>query len=150
MNRRHEALNQLIEFSVLMNEDMTTSLGRAGLTPSRTHVLWELAAAGPMSQRQLAERLKVSARTVTGLIDGLVATGFVTREPHPSDRRAFLVTFTEQGRRTATALEKGQADFAELLFGDMDGKRFDQFTAGLAEVLERFKHGLATQTWEAS
>ncbi|WP_290862488.1 MarR family transcriptional regulator [Hamadaea sp.] len=134
---------------MLLNEDMATSLGRAGLTPSRTHLLWELAAHGPMSQRDLAERLKVSARTVTGLVDGLVATGFVTREPHPSDRRAFLVTFTERGTATAEALQKGQEQFAELLFGQMDRELFDKFSAGLAEVLDRFKHGLATQTWEA-
>jgi len=42
--------------------------------------------------------LHVAPRTITALFDGLVATGFVTREPHPSDRHAALVTLTE--RRT--------------------------------------------------
>jgi DNA-binding MarR family transcriptional regulator len=144
----HTALGRLIEFSVLLNEDMTRSLARDGLTTSRTHVLWELAARGPMTQRAIAESLKVSARTMTGLIDGLVSTGFVTREPHPHDRRAILVTFTERGAATAAALQAQQREFAELLFGEMDPRRFTVFAEGLEEVLNRLKAGLAAQARE--
>jgi DNA-binding MarR family transcriptional regulator len=89
----------------------------------------------------LAEALKVSARTVTGLVDGLVATGFVTREPHPADRRATLVTFTAHGEQWLRRQRRDQAEFCERLFGEMPAARFDAFVAGLDDVLGTL-HGL--------
>jgi hypothetical protein len=71
-----------LDLVVLLNDDMTRSLARDGLTVSRTHLLWELEQRGPSTQRVLADAMKVSARTVTSLVDALSATGFVTREAH--------------------------------------------------------------------
>ena len=91
-----------------VNEDMTSSLARDGLTPSRTRLLWVLGQQGPSTQRSLAEALGVSARNVTGLVDALAETGFVTREPHPTDRRASLVSFTDHGAATVERLRREQ------------------------------------------
>ena len=77
----------------------------------------------------------MSARTVTGLVDGLAGSGFVTREAHPTDRRATLVTFTERGRSVVEALEKEQAEFTQQLFGHMSDERFAGLVAGLDDVL---------------
>jgi DNA-binding MarR family transcriptional regulator len=148
-NRHNEALGRMLELVVLLNEDMTQSLARDGLTVSRVGVLWELRRRGPTVQRALADALKVSARTITGLVDGLVATGFVTREPHPTDRRATLVTFTEHGADTVAAMERDQAQFVEILFGGMPDARFDCFVAGLGEILSRLREqGLSFQIRE--
>jgi hypothetical protein len=62
---------------------------------------------------------------------GLVATGVVTREPHPSDRRATLVTFTERGHVTAQALLDDHRRLARQLFAGMAGDVFGSFDAGL-------------------
>jgi DNA-binding MarR family transcriptional regulator len=143
------ALGRMLELVVLLNDDMTQSLARDGLTASRAHVLWELRQRGPTVQRALAEALKVSARTITGLVDGLVATGFVTREPHPTDRRATLVTFTEHGVRTVEAMERDQAEFVHILFAGMPDEQFDCFVAGLGEILTRLRdQGLSYQIRE--
>ena len=150
MEGKHdEALDRMLELVMLLNEDMTQSLARDGLTVSRAGVLWELRHRGPTVQRVLADALKVSARTITGLVDGLVATGFVTREPHPTDRRATLVTFTGHGASTVAAMERDQAEFVRILFGEMPDERFDCFVAGLDEILTRLRdHGLSYQIRE--
>jgi DNA-binding MarR family transcriptional regulator len=135
MQRWDAALGQLLELTVLLNDDMTQRLARDGLTVSRAAVLWQLRANGAMTQRSLADALRVSARTVTGLIDGLAGTGFVTREAHPTDRRATLVTFTERGRGLVDALEGEQVGFTQQLFGGMSDERFDGLVAGLDDVL---------------
>ena len=137
------ALGQVLELAILVNDDMTRSLARDGLTPPRAHLLWELHGRGPSTQRLLAEALGVSPRNITGLVDGLEATGFVTREPHPSDRRATLVSFTELGARTAAMFEADQREFAELLFAGMPDRRFDGLVDGLGEVLDRLRAALA-------
>ena len=80
-------LDQVLELAVLINRDMASSLAGYGLTPARTHLLWELFHRGPSTQRVLADALRVSARHVTGLVVGLEETGYVTRGPHPGDRR---------------------------------------------------------------
>ncbi|GAA1834178.1 MarR family transcriptional regulator [Luedemannella flava] len=137
--RRAGALDRILELSVLVNADMTQSLARDQLTVSRAHVLWELRHRGPSTQRVLADAMGVSARTITGLVDGLVATGFVTREPHPTDRRATLVTVTEHGAKITAAMESGQVEFASLLFDEFDAADLDRFVAGMDHVLAKLR-----------
>ena len=143
--RWEAALDRVLELTVLLGRDMTDSLAREGLTDSRAHLLWQLQQRGPCTQRTLAADLNVTPRNITALVDGLVATGFVTREPHPSDRRAALVTFTEQGRTTAQALLDGHRRLARQLFADLPPNVFDNFDAGLLHVITRFRGVLAAR-----
>jgi DNA-binding MarR family transcriptional regulator len=141
--RRSAALDRVLELVVLLNDDMTRSLARDGLTVARAHLLWELLRRGPSTQRALADALGVSARNITGLIDGLVGTGFVTREPHPTDRRATLVSFTERGAGIAAAMSRDQRELTGVLFGDLPAARLDCFLAGLDHVLSRLRDRLS-------
>src|ERR671912_452474 len=97
LDQKIAVLGQVLDVAVLVNQDMNGSLGEYGLTPARAHLLWELFHRGPCTQRVLADALDVTPRNVTGLVDALEATGYVTREPHPGDRRATLVTLTDHG-----------------------------------------------------
>jgi DNA-binding MarR family transcriptional regulator len=150
VDKHSAALDRILELVVLLNDDMTQTLARDGLTVSRAHVLWELRHRGPTTQRNLADALKVSARTITGLIDGLVATGFVTREPHPADRRATLVTFTAHGATTVAAMERDQREFGQLLFAEMPDQQFDCLVAGLDEILTRLRDAMSQGLREGS
>ncbi len=133
------ALDGVLELSLLVSEDMTTSLARIGLTPSRTHLLWVLREEGACTQRVLADRLGVSPRNVTGLVDALEDTGFVVRKPHPDDRRATLVDFTARGAATVATMEQQQQEFAELLFGGLPARSVDEFRATLEIVVQRLR-----------
>jgi DNA-binding MarR family transcriptional regulator len=62
-------------------------------------------AGSPMTMRELASRLQTDAPYTTLVVDDLERRGLVRREPHPSDRRAKLVTTTELGRREAARAE---------------------------------------------
>jgi DNA-binding MarR family transcriptional regulator len=138
-------LDRVLELTVLLSRDATESLARDGLTESRAHLVWQLRQRGPCTQATLAADLHVTPRTITALVDGLVDTGFVTREPHPSDRRATLVTFTERGRATAQALLDGHRRLARQLFADLPAGVFDGFDAGLLHVLTQFRGVLASK-----
>ena len=52
---------------------------------------------GPVSQRDLARRLRVEGATITRMIDLLSADGLVERSAHPTDRRVNLLRVTEAG-----------------------------------------------------
>lgn len=130
-------LDRVLHLSTLVAADMARFERASGLTEARIHLLW-LLAAGPTTQQSLASGLGVTPRTVTGLVDGLVASGHVTREPHPGDRRATLVTPTGRGSGVITDLRSSHVDLAQQLFGDADPQRLEAFTEVLDETIARF------------
>lgn len=142
-DRWEAALDRVLELTVLLSQDMTASLAQMGLTPARVHLLWELRSQVPCTQRALASALNVTPRAITALVDGLVETGFVTREPCPADRRATLVTLTEQGRATTQALSDEHRELARQLFAGLPDDTFDHFGAGLDHVVNRLRVLLA-------
>ena len=137
---RVAALDRLLELALLVNADMRRGLAARGLTESRTRLLWELLQRGPSTQRELADALRVSPRNITGLVDALVDTGFVSRGPHPTDRRATLVQFTRRGADVAGELERDQQEFARALFEGMPQAQLTGFVRGLDAVLDRLRN----------
>jgi DNA-binding MarR family transcriptional regulator len=125
----------VLELVVLLDDDMTQAIEALDLTPSRTHLLWELGQRGPVTQRVLADALNVTPRAVTGLVDALVGNGLVTREQHPTDRRATLVTFTPRGERLIVQLKRDHRALARALFAAMSRRELDGFERGLADVI---------------
>jgi DNA-binding MarR family transcriptional regulator len=64
---------------------------RAGVTASDLAALEHLELAGPLSPKDLAERLLLTPGSVTALLDRLERAGWVRRIPHPTSRRSLLV-----------------------------------------------------------
>lgn len=138
-------LDQILELTLLLGEDTRQALAAEGLTQARTQVLWLIHHDGPMIHSDLAGRLRVSARNVTGLVDALAEQGLATRRPHPSDRRAALVVLTDRG---AAIMRRMSADYQELydvLFGPMSKAERERFSADLAGVLDRLRARLAEE-----
>jgi DNA-binding MarR family transcriptional regulator len=137
-------LDRVLHLAQLVQADLARFEREQGLTTPRVHVLWVLGQSGPSTQQALARALDVTPRNVTGLVDGLVASGHVTREPHPDDRRATLVTPTTLGRETIEGLTSSHDDLARRLFGDVPASRLATFDEVLTATVERFA-GLMAQ-----
>ena len=73
------------------------------ITVSQAHALTELAAQ-PLSQSDLARRLRLDRSVVSRLADTLEERGWLEREPNADDRRAVRLVLTDKGRRAATRL----------------------------------------------
>ena len=99
--------------------------GRAGISETDLDALEHLEADGPLTQRQLGDRLSLTSGAITMLVDRLEQGGWVRRGPHPSDRRYILVelstqaldrtpvgmvTFHERIRAIAAKLPAGQRE----------------------------------------
>ncbi|GEB14843.1 MarR family transcriptional regulator [Pimelobacter simplex] len=141
------AVDQVLELAVLLNRDMQLSFERDGLTEARARLLWVLRG-GPVTQRELADALAVTPRNVTGLVDGLVATGYVARAPHPTDRRAVLVTLTDAGSTLLTSMVEGYAEMHDLLFGGLSERQLRDLRRSLAIVNDRLR-ARVEQDWGA-
>jgi DNA-binding MarR family transcriptional regulator len=90
-----------------------------GLGFARGRVLWALSESGPVLMRALSEALGVSPRTVTGLVDALEADGWVTRSPHPADRRATIISLTPTAESTLEQLNASYRTLAHDLLRDV-------------------------------
>ncbi|WP_405062965.1 MarR family transcriptional regulator [Kribbella sp. NBC_01505] len=134
-----QALDRLFAVSILMTEDMTRGLTARGLTRARATALWQVVRHGPMTQRQLADRLLVTPRNVTTLVDALERTGFVTRTAHEEDRRAVMVRPTRKGTAAANRMDTETARLADELFGDLPAKDVATVNRVLAHLEERIQ-----------
>jgi DNA-binding MarR family transcriptional regulator len=80
-------------------------------------------AEAPLELTALAERLAVTKQAAIKVVDEMEARGFLTREPHPADRRAKHLTLTGKGFAVrAAALAESNRMEAELraALGDAD------------------------------
>jgi DNA-binding MarR family transcriptional regulator len=131
-------LDKVLHLATLVGTDMTRFQQESGLTTSRAHLLWVLGAAGPGTQQSLAAALGVSARNITGLVDGLVTSGHVTRQTHPTDRRATLVTPTAKGGAAIRELRDSHEQLARQLFGQVPAEQLAVFAATLDQTITTF------------
>ena len=110
-----------------------------GMTYPRMNLIHVLAEDGPQIMAVLRDRLGVSARNITVLVDGLEKEGFVRRTPHPRDRRATVIELTDDGRDVHRRVYATHADRAGALFATLSAA--DQ--KHLARILNRLGEGLA-------
>src|SRR5271165_7592046 len=76
----------------LQRDRMRAALARrAGISSTDLDALEHLEADGPLTQRDLGDRLSLTSGAITSLVDRLEEAGFVHRRTHPSDRRYLLV-----------------------------------------------------------
>jgi MarR family transcriptional regulator, organic hydroperoxide resistance regulator len=91
--------------------DLDRRLAPMGLTAGEINALACLREGEPRALRDLVEATGQRASTLTGVVDRLERRGLVARQPHPTDRRAFQVAPTPDGRR---AIARVAAAFEEL------------------------------------
>ena len=94
-------------------------LARVGLTARQVGILTLVIEREPMTQKALGETLRIDRTTMVALIDDLERKGYVVRQRHPRDRRAFLVQPTQAGRvakaQAIAILDEQQHQFLEPL-----------------------------------
>lgn len=69
---------------------------------------------------ELAEALRIAPRSATEVADALQARGLVERTSDPTDRRAVVLTPTEEGRRVQTEIAAARAADNRDLFARLD------------------------------
>jgi DNA-binding MarR family transcriptional regulator len=78
-------------------------------------LLQELPEAGPS---ELAERLGLTTGSTTALLDRLERAGYLTRRPHPTDRRKSIVRATPEFQKRALALVTPMVDEGIQMIAD--------------------------------
>ena len=97
------AVTSVMRAQQLLLARMNDALKPFGLTFPRYEALMLLLFSrnGALPLGKIGDRLQVHATSVTSIIDGLEADGFVRRIPHETDRRTTLAEITREGRNAA-------------------------------------------------
>src|SRR5256714_2626982 len=91
---------------------------------------------GPIRIGDLAQREKVAAPSMTRTLGGLVAAGWVQREPDPEDGRSFMVTLTPPGARLLAKVRRERTAAPGQGLGRLTPAQLVAFDAALP-VLEQ-------------
>ncbi|MGI5414308.1 MarR family winged helix-turn-helix transcriptional regulator [Actinomadura luteofluorescens] len=97
---------------------------------------------GPLSQRQVAGRLRMDAGDLVGIVDALEKAGHVVRRRDPGDRRRYALDATENGRLFLGACQNDRARLDDALFEALSPDETHLFKDLLLRILahhdERF------------
>jgi len=72
-------------------------------------------------------------------VDALESAGYLERQPHPSDRRATLVTLTDLGTRTMTDMTQQREEVAAHLVTGFDTEELARLSRDLDTLAERLQ-----------
>src|SRR5258705_4163994 len=105
MMKAHRALQRLA----------TRSIESSEVDLSDFEVMEMLLHKGPQPVNEIGRRVELTSGAITTAVDRLESRGLVTREAHPSDRRARIVRLTAAGEERAAkvfAVHKAAMDLA--------------------------------------
>jgi DNA-binding MarR family transcriptional regulator len=112
-----------------------------GITPTQAGILFLLKKKDGQSMTELSQVFSIDNSTITGLIDRLEKSGFVSRNASTSDRRMFRIYITPQGveeiNRAKTVIKRVN----EEIKSGFSQKEIEIFKRILNSFLERFNKG---------
>ncbi|AZU62264.1 MarR family winged helix-turn-helix transcriptional regulator [Neobacillus mesonae] len=92
-----EILNSFSDINKLLYKVSKMDADRNGLTVVQLKALYKISAQPNMGLVELAEHLKLTNSTVSGVVDRLVQNGLIERHTLPHDRRAITIRLSQKG-----------------------------------------------------
>ena len=71
---------------------------KSGLSPVQMHAVEIVGHHERLRMKELAEKMGITTGTLTVMVDRLEKNGLVIRQPHPTDRRSYVIVLTDLGR----------------------------------------------------
>ncbi len=123
----------LVRVAGLLHPDQTVP-GQA-LPLSQLFALHELDTDAAMSQRDLAERLRLEKSTVSRLVADLESLGLLTRERDPDNRRIYRLRITDEGRRAHARVRSAFHDQYDRMTAALTGRERAALLYGLPALI---------------
>lgn len=114
---------------------LEAALREAGLSLREYCVLMK-AAEGERTQNALAELAMLDKSTMVTTLDGLEKAGLARRRVSETDRRARIVSITDEGRRALDRATERYDDIVDATLGDLDADTRTAFVDALTRLTE--------------
>jgi DNA-binding MarR family transcriptional regulator len=112
----------------------------AGLTPPQFDIVATLGNTRGMTATELGEKTLITKGTLTGVVDRLVARGWVERVAHDSDRRCQIIRLTKSGETLFSKIFPAHMAYLANRFagsGAADHARWRDALRSLEQVFRR-------------
>ncbi|MET0695232.1 MAG: MarR family transcriptional regulator [Propionibacteriaceae bacterium] len=94
---------------------------------------------GDLSMGELASQEKVQPPSMTRVVNGLEELGFVTRQPHPVDKRQSVVSLTDSGRQVLLANRRRRDQWLAKRIAELEPEEREVLRKCVS-ILEKVNH----------
>ena len=139
--KQHDVRELLVREEKARKQMISPLLSNIGLTPGQGHarILYNLLQKDHITQKELADRCRFDAATMSRNIDKLQDMGFLLRENNPDCRRSFLISLTEKGLAEAEETRKVFQQFEELICSGIPEDEIDIFCKVLMKMCDNLE-----------
>jgi DNA-binding MarR family transcriptional regulator len=127
LNKLAQRVNRLAE----------ARLSALGLHPRHVGVLKTVTERGPQSQKAIGAALSIDRTTMVQLADTLEGLGLIERKPDPADRRASLLSLTDEGGEALARASKLVEEAEAELLGSLSPEERRTFHRLMVRALEQ-------------
>ncbi|MCZ7664204.1 MAG: MarR family transcriptional regulator [Thermoleophilia bacterium] len=145
-----EVLKLLPELGKAISRSMPARARHEGVSAAQVKALVHLSEYGPQTMGELAEGLRITTPSATGLINPLVEMGLVERERDTEDRRVVQVQLTKPARKLADEILAKRRAEVEGALADMDAEARAHFLEGLRRLAAVYGGGNGSEASESS
>ena len=137
-NPKVKIVRQIIHLSRQHFQLCSSHLEETGIGSGQVPVLLELERHGELSQRELAERTRVTPATMSGTLKRMEKAGLITRTADENDARISRVQLTQAGHAQCDNAHRGFDMACEQLLSTLD----DADIEALGSLLGRIEDAL--------
>lgn len=134
MSERERIYNLLKETFLLLDDGDRRFFNQFGLTVSRFYALFHLREQPGMSVKDLSLRMLCDKSNATRIIKGLEELGFVARQPHETDGRAWRIYLTESGDAICQEVAAAHKEFNNSRLDFLNQIEESTFAEGLEKL----------------
>jgi DNA-binding MarR family transcriptional regulator len=138
-NALHDALSELVRVYQFRDRDRICC---HDVSVTQCYAIDALVRRGPSGLNELAADLYLDKSTASRVVATLERKGYVTRDPHPDDGRAIVLSVTPAGRRLHDRIRADLVAEAKDLLGDFE----PEVRSGAAGLLQRLARAAADRS----
>lgn len=128
-NQIKKVMHQIIYVAIKHRKIMDCLLAETGVFSSQHHILMELSRNQFASQKEIADKMNVSAASIAVSIKKLEKGEYISKEMDVYDNRLNQITLTEKGKKVV--------EESKQIFKTIDIKVFDEFEQQEIEELDK-------------
>ncbi|HTY44823.1 MAG TPA: MarR family transcriptional regulator [Patescibacteria group bacterium] len=113
----------------------TDYLAQGKITLPQFWALDYLYGKGVSTMTELSRYLRISRAAMTGLVDRMLAQGFIVREKTPKDRRIVRIAATPKGRSIIENIRKQKHKSLERIFSQISSRDRAEYVRILEQVV---------------
>ena len=103
----------IMNISKKLKYDLNHTLLEKGVTVQQWAVIQQLSQTSSLTAVDLVQILDMDKPTISGIVQRLEKKGLLTKNKHPSDKRAYLLSLTESGKESLEECKKISEEVVE-------------------------------------